>query len=274
MRDTSDEARMISPSDVVCIDIVTVRKPAGLVKLSLFVVGSVSFWARLIDSQTSWQRVVSMAIGVWLRALAPVMLITSAASAQLESPCVQDSPERHGELGCSIVEIKALPSPLGRSLSWHIDRFDSGESARASVTPLSIALEAHGSWWLLSLDTTARDHHGGKHVAIVKLPPLPPAAKYSMLVISAYVASGLTSRIHTHSGVEGFYVVEGEQCLETAARADTMRKGEGLAVATGVAMRLVAIGPTPRRALAVIVFDASQPPTTRMESGPSLVRCM
>lgn len=214
-----------------------------------------------------------MAIAFWIRALAPVMLITSAASAQLESPCVQDSPERRGELGCSIVEIKPLPPLHGGWLSWHLDRFESGEKARAAVTPVSIALEAHGEWWLLSLDSTTRDLHGGKHVAIVTLPPLPPAEKYSMLVISAYVASGLTSRIHTHSGVEGFYVVDGEQCLETVARADTMRKGEGLAVGAGVVMRLVAIGPTPRRALAVVVYDASQPPTTRMESGPPLVKC-
>ena len=41
------------------------------------------------------------------------------------------------------------------------------------------------------------------------------------------------------------------------------------------AMRLVATGPTPRRALAVIVYDASQPPTTRMEgeATPKLMSC-
>jgi hypothetical protein len=40
-------------------------------------------------------------------------------------------------------------------------------------------------------------------------------------------------------------------------------------------MRLVATGPTPRRALAVIVYDASQPPTTRMEgeAAPKLMSC-
>jgi quercetin dioxygenase-like cupin family protein len=211
---------------------------------------------------------------MWICALAPSLVFAGTATAQLESPCVKDSPERHGELGCSIVEIKSLPSALGPALAWHIDRFDSGERARAAVTPVSIALEAHGAWWLLSVESNTGDHHGGEHVAVVKLPPLPPAEKYSMLVISAYVASGLTSRIHTHSGVEGFYVVDGEQCLETEARADTMRKGEGLAVPAGVTMRLVAIGPTPRRALAVVVYDASKPPTTRLESGPPLVPCI
>jgi quercetin dioxygenase-like cupin family protein len=215
-----------------------------------------------------------MTLRWWLAVAAQLCLVASAASAQLESPCVKDSPERRGELGCSIVEIKPLLPSLSRSLYWHIDRFATGDLARAAVTPTSIALEAHGSWWLLSVEPDTHDHHGGKHVAEVKLPPLPVAEKYSMLVISAYVASGLTSRIHRHSGVEGFYVVDGAQCLETETRADTMRTGQGMAVGTNVVMRLVAIGPVPRRALAVVVYDASQPPTTRMETGPALVPCM
>jgi quercetin dioxygenase-like cupin family protein len=214
-----------------------------------------------------------MLLRYWIGAAAQLAMITSIASAQLETPCVPDSPERRGGLGCSIVEIKPLPASLAKSLYWHIDRFDTGERARAAVTPTSIALEAHGVWWLLSVEPNTRDHHGGEHVAEVLLPALPVAQRYSMLVISAYVASGLTSRVHTHSGVEGFYVVSGEQCLETVARADTMRKGTALAVPGGVAMRLVAIGPVPRRALAVIVYDASKPPTTRMEGGPELVPC-
>ncbi len=95
--------------------------------------------------------------------------------------------------------------------------------------------------------------------------PLPEAHKYSMVVISAYIPSGLTSRVHLHSGVEAFYVVDGEQCLETADRAFKMQKGERLVVPTGVTMRLVATGSKPRRAFAVIVYNASKPPTTRME---------
>ena len=95
-----------------------------------------------------------------------------------------------------------------------------------------------------------------------------------MLVMSAYIPAGLTSRVHYHAGVEAFYTVDGEQCLETPTGAHRIRKGETLAVPAGVAMRLVATGSKPRRALAVIIYDASQPPTTRTESGgPLLVAC-
>jgi quercetin dioxygenase-like cupin family protein len=92
--------------------------------------------------------------------------------------------------------------------------------------------------------------------------------------MSAYVPSGLTSRFHHHSGVEAFYVVDGDQCLETPTRTYQMHKGDApVAVPAGVMMRLVATGPTPRRALAVIVYDSAQPPTTRMEDPPQLVSC-
>lgn len=215
------------------------------------------------------------ALRLWCLIGATVLLIvmTKRASAQLEPPCVANSPERRGEIGCSLVEDKPLPRSLKEPVFWHIDRFDSGDSARAAVGPASVALEAHGTWWLLTIESVIDDHHGGQHVTQVALPPLPPAPKYSMLVISAYIPPGLRSRVHLHSGVEAFYVVDGEQCLETPTRAYKMPKGGSLAVSAGVTMQLVATGSTPRRALAVIVYDAAQPPTTRMENGPQLVSC-
>ena len=199
--------------------------------------------------------------------------MAKTASAQLESPCVENSPERRGEIGCSLVEDKPLPGPLKEPLFWHIDRFDSGDRARAAVGPASIALEAHGTWWLLTIESRIDDHHGGQHATQVALPPLPLAPKYSMLVISAYVMPGFRSRVHTHSGVEAFYVVDGEQCLETRERTYKMLKGGTLAIPAGITMQLVATGSKPRRGLAVIVYDAAQPPTTRMENGPQLVSC-
>lgn len=213
-----------------------------------------------------------------LRFLMSGFVLTSAASTvhgQLEPSCEKNSPERRGEIGCSLVENKPLPQNLKEPLFWHIDSFASGDDARAKISPVSIALEAHGIWWLMTIEPKVDDHHGGRHVNQVKLPALPPAKAYSMLAMSAYIPAGLTSRFHMHSGVEGFYVVDGQQCLETPTRNYKMAKGEILVIPTGTTMRLVATGTKPRRALAVIVYDSSQPPTTRMEMEhlPALVSC-
>ena len=70
-------------------------------------------------------------------------------------------------------------------------------------------------------------------------------------------------------------VVYGQQCLETADTTHVMNRGGILVVPAKVTMRLVATGPTARRGLAVIVYDASQPPTSRMEgeATPKLMSC-
>jgi quercetin dioxygenase-like cupin family protein len=210
----------------------------------------------------------------WLATTAFLTLLSRTAWAQFEPSCARDSPERRGGVGCSLVEDKLLPLMPRGPLFWHIDRFDSGARAEAAVGPTSIALEAHGAWWLLSIESDTADHHSGLHVAQVELPALPSASRYSMLVMSAHIPAGLTSHVHHHSGVEAFYVVEGEQCLETQARNYKMPKGGSLAIPAGVVMRLVATGATPRRALAVIVYDSAQPPTMRMDTGgPDLVSC-
>ena len=209
------------------------------------------------------------AIGVML-----LSLLTSMAAAQLAPICVENSPERRGEVGCSIVENKLLPDGLD-PLFWHIDGFDSPESARTAVGPASVAFEADGTSWLMTLESQTSNHHGGRHVAQVGPLPLPQAPKLSMQVMSAALTPGMYSLLHHHSGVEAIYVIKGEACFETPARAFKLRKGETLALPGGTPHRAVVIGPTLRYVLSVIVYDAAQPPTMRMVegTGPRLVAC-
>jgi quercetin dioxygenase-like cupin family protein len=202
-------------------------------------------------------------------------LTASMAFAQLMATCVENSPERQGKIGCGIIENKPLPAVLKDPVFWHIDRFDSAERARTAVGPASLAFDAAGTSWLMTLESHTSGHHGGRHVAQVGPLPLPQAQRYSMQVMSAAFTPGMYSLVHHHSGVEAVYVIQGEACYETPARAFTLRKGETLALPTGVPMRAVVTGSTLRHVLSVIVYDAAQPPTMRMEeaTGPRLVAC-
>jgi quercetin dioxygenase-like cupin family protein len=190
------------------------------------------------------------------------------------STCVENSPERRGEIGCSIVESKALPDGIKEPVFWHIDRFDSLERARRAVAPASIAFEAAGTAWLMTIESQTSDHHGGGHVAHVGL-SLPRAQRYAMVAQSAVFMPGMYSLVHHHSGVEAIYVIDGEACYETPSRAAKLQKGETLALPGGTHMRAVVTGSKPRHVLAVIVHDAAQPATMRMEEGkgPPLVAC-
>jgi quercetin dioxygenase-like cupin family protein len=216
--------------------------------------------------QTAWS-----AIALTLASV----LTANTAAAQLMSTCVENSPERRGEVGCSIIQSKVLPDGLKEPVFWHIDRFDSPDAARAAVGPASIAFDAAGTWWLMTIESETADHHGGRHVTQVGPLPLPRATKYAMMVQSAVFMPGMYSLIHHHSGVEAVYVIDGEACYETPTRASKLRKGETLALPGGTPMRAVVTGSKPRHVLAVIVHDAAQPSTMRMDegTGPPLVAC-
>jgi quercetin dioxygenase-like cupin family protein len=203
------------------------------------------------------------------------ILTTNPAAAQLMSTCVPDSPERRGEIGCSVSQSKPLPEGLREPVFWHIDRFDSPGAARAAVGPASIAFDAAGTWWLMTIESETADHRGGRHVTRVGPLPLPKATKYALMVQSAVFMPGMYSLVHHHSGVEAVYVLEGEACYETPTRAARLRKGETLAIPGNTPMRAVVTGTARRHVLAVIVHDAAQPPTMRMEegTGPTLVAC-
>ena len=202
--------------------------------------------------------------------LAPHLLI-----AQLAPRCTENSPERRGGVGCSVVEIKELPVDLNRPLFWHIDRFDSLGHARSAVGPVSIALDAAGTSWLLTFESDTSQHHGGDHVAHIGPLQLGSAANYTVQVLAAAFTPGMYTAVHHHSGVEAIYVIEGRACLETDARAFSLRKGETLTIAAGTLHRAVALGSSIRYVLGVIVHDAAKPPTMVMEDGahPPLAQC-
>jgi quercetin dioxygenase-like cupin family protein len=203
------------------------------------------------------------------------LLTKNTAAAQLMSTCVPDSPERRGEIGCTIIESKLLPDALKAPVFWHIDRFDSAEAARAAARAASIAFEAAGTSWLMTIESDTGDHRGGRHVTQVGPLPLPRATKLAMMVQSAVFMPGMYSLVHHHSGVEAVYVIEGQACYETPTRGFTLQKEETLAIPGDTPMRAVVQGSTRRHVLAIIVHDAAQPPTMRMEEGkgPQLARC-
>ena len=87
------------------------------------------------------------------------ILTTNTVPAQLMSTCVPELPERRGEIGCSVIQSKARPEGLSEPVFWRIDRFGSRERARAAAGPASIAFDAAGVWWLMTIERETTDHH-------------------------------------------------------------------------------------------------------------------
>lgn len=187
--------------------------------------------------------------------------------------CIEDSPERRGEVGCTILASRLLHGSMTKLVYWHLDRFDSIKAAKKAAGPNGVAAEAHGSVWLMTVETQTETHHGGRHVAWIGPLEMPTADGYSMRVLSSMLEPGTTTPVHTHSGPEVFYVVAGEQCLETPEQSYSLGAGQSLVLPTGVIHRGRPSGFSARRILALNLYDAARPVTRDLDNPPPLVPC-
>jgi quercetin dioxygenase-like cupin family protein len=187
--------------------------------------------------------------------------------------CMENSPERRGEEGCTILTDRLLVGTLTKTLYWHIDRFESLEAAIKVAGPNSVATEAHGSFWLLTVETTAEEHHAGQHVAQLGPFDLAPADRYKMRVLSSLLEPGSTTPIHTHSGPEVFHIVDGEQCIEMSEAGRHVVTGQSYVVPGSSVHRGRVIGSKSRRALALILYDAAYPASHDLDPATPIGSC-
>lgn len=203
--------------------------------------------------------------------------ISSAQGTQDRSAvkCAADSPERRGEEGCTILANRLLSGPITGAIYWHIDRFDSLEEAKKAAGPNGVAAEAHGGVWLMTVEGQTRDHHGGRHVALIGPLNLPAAEGYTMRVASSLLKQGASTPVHIHSGPEAWFIVVGEQCLETEKSAHRLKAGKSFVLATDQIHRGRVQSAEMRGALALVLYDSKRPASRDLtgSDAPLLIAC-
>jgi len=186
--------------------------------------------------------------------------LPTAASAQATTR-VCGAGEEPGP-ACLLVR-KELPSLPKGNLFWHIESFHSEVAADRAATTTSTVVKSFGSTWLFTIAEKRWRSRGGDHVASIGPLPLTPSSTYAAEYLRSIFNPGATAPLHVHSGPEAFYAVRGDTCLETP---DGMQTGRGpgnrLIIKAGPPMLLMAIGKVPRQGFALILHDASLPPTT------------
>jgi len=209
------------------------------------------------------------------RVIFVILLTCTFAAAQERAPvkCYEDSPERRGEEGCTILASRPLAGPATRPLFWHIDRFDSLEAAKRAAGPNGVATDAHGGKSLMTVEPQSSDHHGGRHVEWIGPLILPAAEGYTMNVRSTLLKSGAATPVHTHSGPEVFYIVLGEQCLETQKVGHRLPAGKFLILPTDQVHRGRVQKAGMRGALTLVLHDSLRPASYDLPGPPSLAAC-
>jgi quercetin dioxygenase-like cupin family protein len=204
-----------------------------------------------------------------LRVAALSLVISCAAFAQTPTegfgvckPAAQKTSP--GQLGCWILGEQPAGRIDQQQAWWQIDVYPSRTEAEAAKSPHSAVVESMGKVWLLTIERKGwRPSRPGQRMAEIGPLPVNVGKNYSALFMEGIFEPGMTSAIHRHSGPEAWYVVAGEQCLETPDGRMVGRPGEPpVIVPEGPPMLLTGTGTTQRRALTLILHDASQPPTT------------
>jgi quercetin dioxygenase-like cupin family protein len=179
------------------------------------------------------------------------------------SQCLDDGP-KSSESGYFLLAKKEITRFPEGVLFWHLNKFPSRAAADAARSKTGMVVEADGSFWLFSFGPKDAAPKQGEFVASVG--PLqmtsdaPSVAKsYEVVAYLNVMPAGTHTRVHTHSGPEAWYVLEGEQCLETPAGTIKAGAGVGAMVRPMMPMQLKNTGTSTRRALSVVIHDAARP---------------
>ena len=128
--------------------------------------------------------------------------------------------------------------------------------------------------WLLTIADTGWRPEGGERVAEIGPLPVIAGETYAVQYMEAVFAPGMTAPSHTHAGPEAWYTLSGETCLETPDGKQVGRAGgEPVIIPGGPPMHLTATGTERRRALVLILHEAtSHPRRQRITGRPGAVQ--
>ena len=187
-----------------------------------------------------------------------------------EVACVDVPPgTKRPEFGCFNVGTVTGLQFSQTSVYWHLRAFPDRKSAEAAKSATGIVVEEDGRVWLSEFGARNSVPRGGESIAVVGPLQLPAAKSYAAVLSYAVMRPGDSSRVHTHPGPEGWYVLAGAQCLETPAGAIRARAGETMTAPANTPMELNVSGDTLRRAFALVIHDSAQARGTPSDWNPS-----
>jgi len=189
------------------------------------------------------------------------ILVLAAANALAEVPpvpglCTAPVPADPETPGCYRTGQRDLTGAPA-TLFWHVHQFPTPAAAReeAQRHRWSSLAQAHGRTWLHVLGGASEPVRGGTQHAVIG-PLSPPAGAVTAYFAESIFPPGMRTRVHAHPGPEAFYVVAGEQCMESPSDRRMVPAGATHIVAQGLHIQAA---PKGRRNLVLILAPQGQP---------------
>ena len=183
-----------------------------------------------------------------------------AARAQICRPVSERA--RVEDVGCWIIIHGHVGKLTDPQVFWHLDTYSTRSAAEAAKGPRGTVVEAFGKVWLLTIAEKGWRPSVGERANEIGPIPITAGGDYSVQYMEATFNPGMVAPSHEHSGPEAWHTLAGETCLETPDGKFIGRAGgPPVIVPEGPPMHLTATGTEQRRALVLILHDASKPPT-------------
>jgi quercetin dioxygenase-like cupin family protein len=199
--------------------------------------------------------------------LLAMLFAAQAATAQIPGArvpggCDVPASKRTSEVGCYLIATETLNALPAAEVFWHLYTYPTraaAETARAASA--GTVVESLGKVWLFTIADSQWQPPAGTRVAVIGPLPVAAAKRYTARYMQAVFPpkQALQTAVHQHSGPEAWYVVTGAQCLRTPEETLVMRAGESGFVRSGPNMLLTSIGTDTRRAVLLVLHDATQP---------------
>lgn len=188
-------------------------------------------------------------------------LLMAITPAQADVPpvpglCTAPVPANRETPGCyqtSELDLAGAPAKL----YWHVREYPTlaAASAEAARHRWAAVATAHSRYWLYLLGEAVEPATGGIERAVVgplTVPTGAPVAHFS----EAIFPPGMRTRVHSHPGPEAFYVIAGQQCMETPSDKRKIAAGGTYVVPSGVHLQAAPHG---RRNLVLIIAPKGVP---------------
>lgn len=175
--------------------------------------------------------------------------------------CVPVAERAGRKRGCFITHTELLGKLPKIPLYWHLHKYQTRQGAESAKEDHGSVVDSFGDVWLFTIAPESWNAKGGERIARVGPLPITDTASYTVEYMEAIFGPGMRSRVHRHPGPEAWYVLSGEQCLETPGQRMVAKAGESAVVPEGPPMQLFGTGQSERRSLVMILHDSSKPMT-------------
>jgi len=183
--------------------------------------------------------------------------------------------ERTQEPGCYVIALETLKSLPSAPLFWHIYSYPNLQAAKhAERKPVGTAVESLGRAWLFNIAPANWKPTVGKREAVIGPLIVVPGKTYVARYMESIIPPGPGGTpVHRHPGPEAWYLLAGVQCIRTPGKTVFLHAGETAFVAGGVPMTLTHSQSMTRRALVLVLQDASQPWMTKANDWKPDTQC-